>query len=304
MDIHSAKKYVEKLLTYVEDVSSKDAKLYTKSKDRLKEIADTCNYVVTVISDILQEEVLKDDTGEFAKSSKSLDEALGNMEYQISKVHQFTTPTYNLNSSNPANLVKASENVAEQSALSASVRRKVLTSYHENLSSLSNMDSPYVFANRCAKLIWTWFDIRFYKTIGGSSFKYNIRRFPEWLQSIVIMYGKAIHTNSIASFEYEFQSWVDAIQTTESRNKYAIPYTIYEFCKSNDPSSLTLDAVVLWDILLDYGLDKLCTSDKQDLYLDQYSVYNLCDKLNPSILEQYCDYSNHPEIFTLMKWEV
>lgn len=302
MDIHSAKKNVEKLLSYIEDMSSKDTKLYAKSRDRLKEIAESCNQVVSIISDLLQEEMLKDDSVEF-KSSKVIDDALGSMEYQLSKVHQFTTPTIGLQGIGSADPVKASENTSEQSALSAGVRKKVLSTYSQDLSILASNNAPH-FAGRCANLLWTWFDTRFYKTIPGSSFKYNIRRFPEWLQGIVVMYGKAIHDNTVMSFEYEFQSWIDSIQTSEAKNKYAIPYPVYQFCTTKDPSALTLDAVVLWDILLDYGLDKLCTSDKQDLYLDQYSVYNLCDDLNPTVLENYCDYTNHPEIFTLLKWEV
>lgn len=305
MDVHSAKKSVEKLLAYVEEVSSNESKLYTKSRDRLREIADNCNQVVALISDILQEEILKDDSDEFGESSSTISDVLDDMEYQITKVQDFTRGSAESQRSETSALLQASETTASQTALSINLRRKVFANYTECLAQLpAASKSGPIYAQRCASLLWTWFETRFHKTITGSTFKYSMRKFPEWVQGVVVMYGKAIHDNSVASFEFEFQNWIDSLATTDAKNKYVVPYPVYQFCKNHSPQDMTLDAVVLWDILLDKGLDKLCTDNKQDLYLDQYSIYNLCNSLNPVLLDNYQDYANHPEIFTTLGWEV
>lgn len=304
MDIHSAKNSVNKLLAYIEGLSEEQPRMYAKSKERLKEIADNCNQVVAIISDILQEELLQEEESEEFSSGSVIAPILEDMECQISKVQQFNDSMADIPSSEVATPLDASANKTEQTALSLNVRKKVFAKYTSCLSQLPKSTLGYAFANRCAKLIWTWFETRFYITIPNSTFKYSMRKFPEWIQGIVVMYGKAIHDNNVAQFERDFRVWIDSIINTDARNRYVVPYPVYQFCKKHDPGDLTLDAVVLWDILLDCGLDTLCTNDKQDLYLDQYSVYNLCDSINSSVLENYADYANHPDIFETLRWEV
>lgn len=294
MDIHSAGTNVKKLLAYVEDLADKKPKMYEKSKDRLKEIATTCNQVVVLISDILEDEMLKDDSVEFGQRS-DIDAVLNNMQYQIDKIKKFTQQT------SPEESAKR----AEIATISSNVRKKALRNYSISLSKLSNADTGYPFADRCAKLLWTWFDVRFLKTVQGTSFRYNMKKFPEWIQSIVILYGKAIRENTVAEFEDTFQNWLQTLITTDAKNKYAVPYEVYSIAgKSIEASTLTLDAVILWDILLDNGLRELCTADKGDLYLDEYGLYDICNKKNSEVLEDYCNYERHPEIFAKLGWEV
>ena len=306
MDIHSAKLNVEKLLSYVEELSANQPKMYSKSKDRLRDIANTCNQVVTIISDLLQEEMLNEDSIEFSESSKIVAPVLDNISYQLDAIQTFSGNANLITGygSGPSNPVAMSALLDEQTALTPAIRKRVFANYTSCIAKLPSNSNRYLFAHRCANLLWSWFKTRFHDSVSNTSFKYNMRKFPEWVQGFVVMYGKAIHDNRVANFEYEIQSWVNNIMTSEARDKYAVPFPVYQFCKRREPSDLTLDAVVLWDILLDCGLDELCTADKQDLYLGQNDIYNLCDSLNPSVLDNYCDYSSHPEIFKILRWEV
>ena len=287
MDIYGAGTNIKKLLAYVESIADNKPKMYAKSKDRLKEIAVTCNQVVEIISEILEDEMLQDDSIEFGQRS-DIDDVLDNMQYQIDKIKQFKG---------------VPEHTKSDSSISSATRKKVIKNYTVCLSKLSSIETSYPFADRCAKLIWTWFDVRFLKTVQGTSFRYNMKHFPEWISAIVILYSKAIQANEVAIFEDKFQKWIQNIITTEAKDKYAVPYEVYQFCKNPDPLDVTLDAVILWDILLDNGLRDICTADKNDLYLDEYSVYNLCNILNSNVLDDYCDYSTHPGIFIKLKWE-
>ena len=46
---------MDKLLTYVKNVADSKPRMYQKSKDRLRDIAGTCQKVIQIISEILQE---------------------------------------------------------------------------------------------------------------------------------------------------------------------------------------------------------------------------------------------------------
>ena len=50
MDIYSAKKYTDELLKLAKDVSESDSRLYNKSKERWKALAQNCIEIVKVIS--------------------------------------------------------------------------------------------------------------------------------------------------------------------------------------------------------------------------------------------------------------
>ena len=293
LDIYSAGTSIKKLLTYVEDIADSKPRMYEKSKDRLKEIATTCNKVVEVISEILEDEVLKEDSVEFGQNS-DLTAVITNMQQQMDKLKQFAEGASD----------DSDERHVEINSSSSKARKKALKSYSSCLSKLSTIETAYPFANRCAKLLWTWFDVRFLKTVYGTNFRYNMKKFPEWIQSIVILYGKAIHDNDVASFEANFQAWLQSIINTDAKDKYAVPYDIYQLSRNMNSESITLDAVILWDILLDNGLRDVCTTDKDDLYMDEYDIYNLADTHSPAVLDSYCNYATHPEVFELLDWEV
>ena len=94
MDIYSAEIQVNKLLDYVKSLSDAKPRMYQKSKDRLKELASTCNQVVSVIAEILQDEALLSDQDEFGGSNvNDFNAVLNSMEDQITELRQFlSTP--------------------------------------------------------------------------------------------------------------------------------------------------------------------------------------------------------------------
>ena len=92
MDIYSAEIQVNKLLNYVKGLSGTDHKLYKKSKNRLKELANTCNEVVSVISELIQDEALvnNDESDEFGGADTAdFNSVLNSMEGQIAELRQF-----------------------------------------------------------------------------------------------------------------------------------------------------------------------------------------------------------------------
>ena len=288
MDLYSAESHVKKLLKYVEDLAGKQSKVYSKSRTRLRDVADTCNKVVEIISSILQEEALAEDEVEFGSDSNIV-AVLDEMQDKISQIRRFA-------GAEEGQVIEQPVQNTLPSASFSNDRRKAMRAYKDCLMKLSLVDFNYEPAGRCAKILWTWFDTRFLKTVQGTGFKYNMKRFAPWIRNFVIVYGKCIRDGTSLAFEDSFQRWIESIITTDAKNKYAVPYEIYDLDRTIPPQDLSLEAVVIWDMLLDYGLSDICTSQKDDLYLDEYSMYDLCSELSPEILDDYTDYKAHPEL--------
>lgn len=285
MDINSAELQVKRLLSYVEDIANSPKKMYGKSKTRLKEVATTCSEVVRIIYTVLEDESLSNmDEQEFSQSSNpDIVTVLNDMQSELNKLKSF---------------VSTSSGSAETSSVSISTRRQVLLNYSASLKHLSEVSIPIKSAHKCAELLHMWFSTRF-ESVQSSDFHYNIKRWPDWLRDIVIVYGHSVATDTEDQFISKFEYWCNSIQQ-EVNNKYAVPYFIYTFNRYHDPSQFTLTAAVLWDILLDNGLAQLCTSD-DDLYPFEDSVYRLCGEYSPAVLDNYADYKLNSRLLTQCK---
>lgn len=274
MDIYGAEIQVNKLLNYVKSLSDAKPRMYQKSKDRLKELANTCNQVILVISEILQDEALiNNDNEEFGGSDNTdFDSVLTSMENQITELRQFL--------SSP----KSSDPVATDIS-STNMKKTALYTYKKCLFSLSNSNFIVTEAESCSKLLWSWFNHRFLE--GPTTFRYNMKRLPGWIRDIVILYCYHLELGTIENFELSFQKWIDSIN---ENNNYAVPYEVYQFDTSPSSEVVTLTSVVMWDILLDGGLRTLCSDDSSGLYLSEDCIYSLVGSLNSDVMNPYKNY--------------
>lgn len=272
MDIYNAEIQVNKLLNYVKSLSDSKPRMYQKSKDRLKELANTCNQVVSVIAEILQDETLLNDQDEFGGANiNDFNSVLNSMEDQISELRQFLS-------------VPRTPSTTAIDANSSGAKKQAMLLYKQCLSSLSQADVPVLEVEDCSKLLWCWFNARFLESSG--TFKYNIKRIPGWIRDIVILYSYHLDVNTLDSFKSNFYTWISSIA---NGNNYAVPYEVYTFDKAPDPAKLTLTAAVIWDVLLDYGIKDLC-NNSSDLYPSEDCVVALIETLNSSTMDPYKHY--------------
>lgn len=305
MDINSAEKSLAKLLAYVQDLADTKPRLYRKSRGKLKDLADTCTEVVKCVAIILQDEVLATDDVEFGSGS-SIVSALNSMQNDITQVCSFAGVRDKVDTSSVvSDRLIHTEPISEPVPVSANAKKQALRSYRNTLQKLSTIDYKYDAVKRFADLLWFWFDTRFVKTVHGTGFKYSMKRFPTWIRDIVILYGKAIRDNDYIRFDNQFRWWIQSLSdSANSSNKYAVPYWVYEFERDMKPEDMSLEAVVLWDILIDTGMSELCTSVSDELRIREDAVYSLCGDINPSVLDGYMNYADHPEILINLGWEV
>lgn len=284
MDINSAELQVNRLLTYVKELADSSHKMYGKSKTRLRDVATTCSEVVRIISVILEEQSLASpEESEFTQPVNSdITDLLNGMQSELNRLKAF--------------VAAPSATPASPNNVSAVSRKQAINDYNSVLSSLSCASIDIPIARNCAQILSRWFDVRFVQRSQNANFHYNIRRLSEWLRDIVIVYGYNVSIGNEDRFIAMFDEWCMNVQSDQD-NTYAVPYFIYLFNRDQDPQQITLTAVVLWDILLDNGLSRLCTNTI-DLYPSEDSVYRLCGQFNPSILDAYVDYKTNPAILT------
>ena len=287
MDIYGAETTVKRLLEFVKSLAKRDTRMYKPSRDRLRELASTCEQVVEVISTILQEGALEsvDDVEFNSSSDPEIVAALSRMQSQISQLQSFIVPG--------TPVVPA-----VKSDISCATRKIVISDYRTTLNDAANIKSCYPAVNEISAALWKWFRTRFIDRQNvATDFRYNIRRLPDWIRDIVILYGHAIETKTADSFLSMLNEWCDALMYAESRDRYAVPYCIYEFDKNPSGQLLTLTSVVLWDMLMDHRLNNISSESRNsDLYLDPYAIYNLCDSIAPEVLDNYRSYRSDESI--------
>lgn len=278
MDINSAGLHIRKLLTYVTSLSEDKPGMYSKSKVKLQEIADTCTQVVSVISEILQTEVLQQDAKEFSQADPGVLAAVSKMHSAVDTLQTF------VNSSDKSSV---SEN-----------KSSVVRSYAKAFSQIVDYPSGVEYADICAKLLHNWFNARILRHHG--SFRYNIKALPSWISAIVIAYSQSLRNQTSVQFVQNFTSWIQRVMNPDEDVQYAVPFEVHKVLKDPTESCATLESTVLWDILMNMGLNTLCNLNTAKL--DENLVYSFVEKWNPSELDNYVYYRDYPSIFEKLNW--
>lgn len=280
MDIYSAQSHMKKLLSYVQDISESDRRVYSKSRYRLKEISNTCESVISMISDILKDEMFEDSDDEFAGlNNKDVSSIVKNIETDIRTL--------------PGS--KASIN----SINTIQDKKKAIMLYNEILKQVATCKLENSFASSCANSIWYWFDCRFIKSRRiCPDFRYSIYQLPIWIRNIVLWYGKNICMGTENIAEENFRSWCENILEDSEPTRYPLPYEIYDVSNSGE-DYVNLTSVVLWDMLLDGGYIALCNRQPSEMYLKEDLIYNYCGSIEPSVLDRYSNYKQNSDVLNI-----
>lgn len=280
MDLVTYIEHTKKGLKYLEDLSSSNSRLYSKSKVRLKELAEICSKMVELTAEILKDEVLDDDVDEFGGSSSVLLDAANTIQTTVDELKEFTDMSRD-----------------NGPKISSAKNKMVFATYCKTLKSTASCDNPYVEAHDLAKLLWKWFDVRFVTSMNvRTAFHYNIRRMPTWIYDIIILYGYHLRNRTLPKFIESFNQWCDNLYTSSAGEQYAVPYEVF-LVDRNPVEYLSMEAVVLSDILFEHGLSYLNHSDP--LYLSDSYLYELVSKYNSPLLDRYNDYEYDKNLLEL-----
>lgn len=283
MDIHSAELHIQKVNQYLSEVLESDPRMYAKTRDKFSQLSSEMFKGIDTISKILVDSSLVDEQ-EFDPESQS-NEALHTLRQQ--------------SANSLISITRAEDFVSKPTSnMSPSKRKYVAAKYGAVFRRLSQSVTPYPIVNDCSKMLWKWYNARFFSP--SPLFHYNIRRFPEWVRGIVIAYGNSVKENKSAEFTAKFYSWLDSVSAGQE-NKYAVPYDIYQVTQSVNASQVSIEAIMIWEVLLDVGLNELTVEELDECKLNSETIYNMFAEVDPTVVDRYVYYRDDDSLIRRMK---
>lgn len=151
--------------------------------------------------------------------------------------------------------------------------------YKDVFSQASEHDFGYVEVNECAELLNYWICRRF--SGFNPNFKYQIKQLPIWSTFIIIAYGKYHSVGETTAFVNDFKNWCDELDD-DTNNCWALPYNIFNMTKIIEPSNFTVDAMLIYDILVEGCLYQLIDGAKNvKITMDSSYVAKLLKDYQP-----------------------
>lgn len=151
--------------------------------------------------------------------------------------------------------------------------------YTEAFAELGEMDSGYTNADKCGKLLSRWFERRFLETPPKH---YNLKCMPRWILAIAVSFSHSCDTNKVNNYIYNFDKWLDQIDTSD---QYVLPYRTYNYLKDCSSSDVTKTVYVLFRVLQKYGMSKIF-SGNDDIYFPstiRFVYFDWMRKKNPKL---------------------
>lgn len=236
LEIYPSEVAARKINKHLDQMISDKPRIYRKTLLRYKKLAQILLDCVGKIIRVMQSEMLlsSEDT-EFQELASEFDVA------QIDELRDSVDILGNLVDENP-------------SADSKKLAGEMLTKYKSVFSQAAKYDFGYVEVNECAELLNMWISQRFSGL--NANFKYQIKQLPIWATFIVIAYGKYHAMGQSVQFVSEFTEWCNSL-LSDASNCWALPYNIFNMTKTINPGNFTLDAVIIYDILINGCLYQL-----------------------------------------------
>lgn len=121
--------------------------------------------------------------------------------------------------------------------------KEVVSHFSNKLLDASKSGTFLLQSTLCCRSISNWFTLRFTNRPRASLFKYNAQKIPDWIDAIILSYGKAIEEGRRPEFEAKFSEWLAT--TADQENKWALPPDVQHVMSSVSPSDYTLASVIL-----------------------------------------------------------
>lgn len=229
LEIYPSEVAVKKISKHLDKMAEIKPRVYRKTLLRYKQLAYLLLECVTKIVRMLQSEML------LSSGDAEFQELVS--DFDIEQIDELRDSVDSL-----GNLIDKKE-----SAETKKLASETLSTYRTVFSQASKTDFGYIEVNECAELLNYWMVRRF--SGFNSNFKYQIKQLPVWATFIIIAYGKYLSTGNRAKFISEFKVWCDSLDT-DTNNCWALPYNIFNMTKVIDPSNFTVEAMVIYDILI------------------------------------------------------
>lgn len=229
LEIYPSEVAVKKISKHLDKMAEVKPRVYRKTLLRYKSLAYLLLECATKIVRMLQSEML------LSSGDAEFQELVS--DFDIEQIDELRDSVDSL-----GNLIDKKE-----SAETKKVASETLAIYRKVFNQASTHDFGYVEVNECAELLNYWLIRRF--SGFNTNFKYQIKQLPVWATFIIIAYGKYLNTGNRTKFITDFKGWCDSLDT-DINNCWALPYNIFNMTKVIDASNFTVEAMVIYDILI------------------------------------------------------
>lgn len=131
--------------------------------------------------------------------------------------------------------------------------------YYHVLRKLAEYPHKYKELKELSKLLFDWYDKRFYRNYQyRSSFKYSYTYVKKLIYLITIAYGHHLHEQTTDKFIKDFYVFLDKLGVDQKvTDQYAVPFEIFQLVKEYDQSYDNAEAITMYEELFECGLNKL-----------------------------------------------
>ena len=248
LEIYPSEVAAQKISGHLDKMLEDPPKVYRKTLKRYQKLAILLLDCVDKINRLIQQEaLLSSESSEFDELSYP---DSGQIERKLEEVQSKSKETSNF----------LSKDVKLADASSSSVNRQTISKYAEVFNEGAEISFGVSEVDDCARLINSWFTSRFIPKRKNTNFKYQIAQLPLWTAYIVVAYGKHRADGTLNEFKLVFDSWLNSIET-DMNNCWALPVNVYSLLKNASNQDYTLDAVAIYDILMERCYYKLTESN-------------------------------------------
>ena len=257
---------MEKVVQYLEDLSKSDKKLYAKTRTRLGDLNTQLCHSVELISQILADNMLKQDTefgenlGELKEEATSINKDIISAAGKAAKLNNFISNDTKSN-------------------------KGIMTKYKEVARLVASSNIKYSQVDSCAKIIYKWIECRFYNS-HNKDFKYQLEMVPHWIADIIILYGYCLSKNDFSDI-VALESWCNDVNSGVISTPYAVPYCVHKISHNMGKEFVTFSGLGLYDLLLDAGYRDLDSPELGDIKLSEYLVKDKFSYYAPEVVDDY-----------------
>lgn len=302
MGLNVIEKYMAKAVSYVEAAQLSGTKFKQKTKERFIVLAQLGIKFVNIIVDMIILAELDEEIDFNGEHGLTIYDQKQSISRELTKLQDRLNPISEASEGQSINKFVEDYRDIPRGDVAA-----IFSTYNRMLKNLADNDCGNNIANECANLIWKWYEARIItKYSHVPKFNYDMFRIRRIIHSIVIVFGYYHEKGKLDVFLNMFDTWFSELSISPRSHTWIAPFEVYDLERNLDVnfanSFANLTSVVLWDILLDNGLQALCdTKPHNEVYPRDDEIIDLISNTNDSILDPYVNYKENPEILKKLR---
>lgn len=298
MDWYSARKSLKKVADYIDEQRRLSTKRYASTRELMSEMGEDGIRIIQGLQEMLNIDLLGDSNDEF--EANVINDRIAALELRQRKHDELLGLKH---TSDDSTSQRPEQSTHDFVKIPKENLEGIVRNYNRILERLAKVDCQVDVANQCASVIWRWYEARFIKKYTHvPKFKYDIFRIKEVMYALVVMFGYYHSQGKLDVFLDTFNTWVKDLSVNPQSNKWIAPWEVYQLERKMDPAFTNLDAVVIWDILLENGLQDLCDAvPNNEVYPRDNQIWEIMSKHNIKVLDPYANYKEDPSILLRLR---